>query len=97
MQLNYCRMPSERHQPPWLVAEFAKMWLEEEKPDETKKIEEQKRKQKEREQALAEQRKQRQQQPAHGEGDTTALTDILRASRKIPLPRGLRIRFKESL
>src|ERR1700730_1566100 len=56
-----------RNQPAGLLTGFAKLWLEEEKKDETKRIEELKRKQKEREKAKAEQRKQHQNSPPLGQ------------------------------
>jgi hypothetical protein len=60
MQRHYSYVPHSRSKPAWLPADFAKLWLEEEKREETVRIEELKRKQREREKSLAERRRKRQ-------------------------------------
>ncbi len=62
MQEQYSYIPPSQSRPPWLLGNLAKLWLEEEKKEETERIEELKRKQREREKSLAEQRRKRQQQ-----------------------------------
>jgi hypothetical protein len=62
MQPNLSGIPLGPRQPPWRTSGPAKLWLEEEKPEEVTKIEEQKKKQKALEKELSEKRKKLQEQ-----------------------------------
>lgn len=75
MWLNDFPSLSGQNQP--TLAEFAKLWLEKEKPDETKKIEELKQKRKEREKARSGQQNQQQKsQPFEDRGQARTVNSI---------------------